>query len=276
MALKMGLNKDGEAAGLPPFEVEMRRRLWWQLCILDIRVAEDRQSEPCILESSFNTRLPSNVADANLHPAMSRPVVGENGRTEMLYSLARFEGSYFARQLVFSKEFSDENDYMSMSVAQRRHAIDLFQERIEKQYLAHCDEQVPFDRVTIESMRLTLAKLRLTVQVRTPQEQPPNISTWVKFLQDAENLRKYESGKQWFWLFQTYIEWDALINLLSRLREEPSGQVHAWELASRVYVYWKYNQNMSHDHRWKKIEKLREEVLVLRTLWAPEHHITAE
>ncbi|KAL3446414.1 hypothetical protein BJX65DRAFT_309113 [Aspergillus insuetus] len=263
MALKMGLNKDGEAAGLPPFEGEMRRRLWWQLCILDIRVAEDRQSEPCILESSFNTRLPSNVADANLQPAMSRPVVAETGRTEMLYSLVRFEGSYFARQLVFSKGFSDENGYMSMSISQKLHAIDLFQERIENQYLAHCDEQIPFDRVTIESMRLVLAKLRLTVEVRTPQEgQPPNISAWVKLLQDAENLRKYEPGKQWLWLFQTYIEWDALINLLSRLREESFGEVQSWELACRVYDYWKNAQRTSHDYRWKKIEKLRQEVLV--------------
>jgi hypothetical protein len=264
MALKMGLNKDGEAAGLPQFEVEMRRRLWWQLCILDIRVAEDRQSEPCILESSFNTRLPSNVADANLHPAMSRPVVAETGRTEMLYSLVRFEGSYFARQLVFSKGFSDENDYMSMTMPQRRHAIDLFQDRIENQYLAHCDEQVPFDMVTIESMRLVLAKLRLMPQAQTQEEQPPSIAAWVKLLQDAENLRQYEAGKQWLWLFQTYIEWDALINLLSYLREEPFGEVQAWELASRVFDYWKAAQPVSDNHRWKKIEKLRQEVLVSR------------
>ncbi|KAL2859205.1 hypothetical protein BJX68DRAFT_114140 [Aspergillus pseudodeflectus] len=275
MALKMGLNKDGEAAGLPQFEVEMRRRLWWQLCILDIRVAEDRQSEPCILESSFNTRLPSNVADANLHPAMSRPMVAETGRTEMLYSLVRFEGSYFARQLVFSKGFSDENDYMSMTMPQRRHAIDLFQDRIENQYLAHCDEQVPFDRVTIESMRLVLAKLRLVPQTQTPQEdQPPSIGAWVKLLQDAENLRQYEAGKQWLWLFQTYIEWDALINLLVRLREEPFGQARAWELASRVFDYWKTAQPVSDNHRWKKIEKLRQEVLVSRGQWAFEPAIT--
>ncbi|CEL03743.1 hypothetical protein ASPCAL04889 [Aspergillus calidoustus] len=264
MALKMGLNKDGEAAGLPQFEVEMRRRLWWQLCILDIRVAEDRQSEPCILESSFNTRLPSNVADANLHPAMSRPVVAETGRTEMLYSLVRFEGSYFARQLVFSKGFSDENDYMSMTMPQRCHAIDLFQDRIENQYLAHCDEQVPFDMVTIESMRLVLAKLRLMPQAQTQEEQPPSIAAWVKLLQDAENLRQYEAGKQWLWLFQTYIEWDALINLLSYLREEPFGEVQAWELASRVFDYWKAAQPVSDNHRWKKIEKLRQEVLISR------------
>ncbi|KAJ0423311.1 fungal-specific transcription factor domain-containing protein [Aspergillus carlsbadensis] len=275
MALKMGLNKDGEVAGLPPFQIEMRRRLWWQLCILDIRVAEDRQSEPCILESSFNTRLPMNVADANLHSKMKRPAIAESGRTEMLYSLVRFEGSYFARQLVFSKEFAGQNGYMSMSMSQRLHAIDLFQERIEKQYLMHCDEQVPFDRVTIGSIRLVLAKLRLMVQGQTPEEQTPNISAWVKLLQDAENLRKYGPGRQWLWLFQTYIEWDALVNLLTHFRAQPFGDLQTWEVACRIYRHWKDTQHTSHDYRWKRIEKLRGEVLISRGQCASDQDITA-
>ncbi|KAL2840542.1 fungal-specific transcription factor domain-containing protein [Aspergillus pseudoustus] len=274
MALNMGLNRDGEAAGLPPFEVEMRRRLWWQLCILDIRVAEDRHSEPCILESSFNTRLPSNVSDVNLHPEMSRVPIAENGRTEMLYSLVRFEGSYFARQLVFSKTFSEENGYMQMSVAQKCHAIDLFQERIEKQYLVHCDDQIPFDRVIVESIRLVLAKLRLSVQVPEKEQlhgtQETQIKAWVNFLKDAENLRAYEPGKQLLWLFQTYLEWDALLNILTCLREgSPREEVdQAWEVSYRVYNYWK-DLSIWRDHRWQRIEQLRKEVLAARHRSAP-------
>lgn len=34
-----GLHKDGVHWGLPPFEIEMRRRLWWQLCAMDWRVS---------------------------------------------------------------------------------------------------------------------------------------------------------------------------------------------------------------------------------------------
>lgn len=219
----MGLNQDGEALGQPPFEVEMRRRLWWQLFILDIRAAEDRQSEPCILESSFNTRLPSNIGDADLHPQMSStPVCGQN-RTEMLYSLVRFEGSYFARQMVFSDGFDQANAYISLSTKQKRHAIDLFQKRIEDQYLSHCDDSIPIDKVTMWSIRLILDKLRLAAMDNTAEDTRQGC---IKLLQDARELRRYEGGKQWLWLFQTYVEWDALACLLRNLRTDPVREEH--------------------------------------------------
>ncbi|KAL4738364.1 hypothetical protein BDV11DRAFT_216031 [Aspergillus similis] len=280
IALKMGLNRDGEAQGYPPFEVEMRRRVWWQLFTLDIRVAEDRGSEPCILESSFNTRLPSNVADTTLHPAMSRLPARGQGRTEMLFSLVRFEGSYFARQMVFSEKFRAENSYARLSSRERRHAIDLFQERIEKQYLVYCDEGIPLDRVTMQSIRLILAKLRLVVAARAEDEKN-NVSngraseysarSWSQILQDAEALRNYKEGKQWLWLFQKYIEWDGLAHLLQHLCADPPGEEdEQWGLGNRVYSYWKEDQSFQRNGRWKVIEDLWSEMLDRR----PEAQIT--
>lgn len=264
MALKMGLNQDGEALGQPPFEVEMRRRLWWQLFILDIRAAEDRQSEPCILESSFNTRLPSNIGDADLHPQMSRqPVCGQN-RTEMLYSLVRFEGSYFARQMVFSDGFGQANAYISLSTKQKCHAIDLFQERIETQYLSHCDDGIPLDKITKWSIRLILDKLRLAAIDETAPEDARQ--RYIKLLQDASELRKYEGGQQWFWLFQTYIEWDALACLLRGLQAHTVEGEHdeGWHIARDVYSYWKNHESVRRDRRWDQIERLSLEVFVTR------------
>lgn len=270
IALKMGLNQDAEAKGYPQFEVEIRRRVWWQLFTLDIRVAEDRGSEPCILESSFNTRLPSNVADTTLHPAMSRPPRGQ-GRTEMLFSLVRFEGSYFARQMVFSERFRAENSYARLSSNERRHAIDLFQERIEKQYLGYCDESVPLDRVTVQSVRLILAKLRLVVAAGAEAEENTvskgrasarSARNWAQILQDAEALRGYAEGKQWLWLFQAYIEWDGLAHLLEYLRADPSREEkEQWELTNRVYSYWKEEQSFQRDGLWKAIQDLWSEVV---------------
>jgi len=40
IAQRVGLNTDGTTFGLLPFEVEMRRRLWWQLILIDHRVSE--------------------------------------------------------------------------------------------------------------------------------------------------------------------------------------------------------------------------------------------
>ncbi|KAL4790578.1 fungal-specific transcription factor domain-containing protein [Aspergillus venezuelensis] len=272
MALKMGLNQDGEPLGQLPFETEMRRRLWWQLLILDMRMAEDRRSEPCILESSFNTRLPSNIADTNLHPDMSRPPVCSQDRTEMLYSLARFEISYFARQMVFSDGFGDANAYATLSSNQKYEAIKLFEERIEHQYLSKCDESIPLDKITTKSARLILAKLKLSatdrigVEDASPGQRATSRKGWINILQEAESLRSYETGKQWLWLFQTYIEWDALAHLLLHLRADPIGDEddQGWDTAYRVYSYWKSYELVQRDRRWKQIEELRLEVFATR------------
>ncbi|KAL4972639.1 fungal-specific transcription factor domain-containing protein [Aspergillus desertorum] len=271
MALKMGLNQDGEAQGYQPFDVEMRRRLWWQLLTLDTRVAEDRGSEPCILESSFSTRLPLSIADSDLHPAMSRlPDRRQGRRTEMLFSLVRFEGSYFARQMVFSEKFGAENSYARLSSTEKRHAIDLFQERIEKQYFKYCDGSIPLDRVTVQSIRLVLAKLRLVVRRGAEDEentlergQASLQSGWIQILQNSEAFRGYEAGKQWLWLFQAYIELDSLVHLLQHLRADSSGDQgdEGWEIANRAYSCWNENETVPRDARWKGIEELWSEVL---------------
>lgn len=48
IAQTLGVHRDGLHFGLAPFEIEMRRRLWWQICILDVRSSEDHGSDPTI------------------------------------------------------------------------------------------------------------------------------------------------------------------------------------------------------------------------------------
>lgn len=40
IAETMGVHRDGTFLGLKPFKTEMRRRLWWHICILDLRSSE--------------------------------------------------------------------------------------------------------------------------------------------------------------------------------------------------------------------------------------------
>ncbi|KAI1502498.1 fungal-specific transcription factor domain-containing protein [Biscogniauxia marginata] len=57
-----------------PFEAEQRRRLWWQLIVLDIRAAEDRGTRAIVARDSYDTRLPHNVDDADFGPATAEPL----------------------------------------------------------------------------------------------------------------------------------------------------------------------------------------------------------
>lgn len=266
----MGMHIDAAASNLLPFQVEMRRRLWWQIYILDVRVAEDCGVDPRILESWFTTRPPTNVNDASLEFEMRDAPSNALGRTEMFFSLVRLKISNFARHVVFSDQFCSDNCYPVLSVPEKCKAIDDFREKMESQYLSLCDANIPLDFLTAASSRLILVKLKLIVsKPRVGHNENSLIQvnfrkTCVEILQRARTLRNYEKGKQWLWLFQTYIEWDVLACLFLDLRLAPHGDGLdlAWKAADEIYTYWKTNRDTNLDCRWADIEGLRSEALL--------------
>lgn len=205
------------------------------------------------------------------------------GRTEMSFTLVRFEGSNFARRLVFSDKFCQENSYEILSAPEKCLAINKFREQIERKYLSHLDKSIPLDFITAASIRLILVKLKLTVnKPRTRQNQHLIMQhsfrrTCVETLERARLLRQYEKGKQWTWLFQTYLEWDALSYLFINLSLVPvDDDVHlAWAAASEIYDYWKTHSDVCLDRRWRNIEELRSRALHARDLVQREPSVFA-
>jgi hypothetical protein len=57
IAQTLGIHRDGSHFGLLPFEIEMRRRLWWQVCILDARSSEDHGCDPTIVQAQFDSKM---------------------------------------------------------------------------------------------------------------------------------------------------------------------------------------------------------------------------
>jgi hypothetical protein len=65
-AREIGAHRDGSRFDLSPTEIELRRRVWAQLCILDIRYAEQLCREPTISPTSYDTVLPLSIDDRDL------------------------------------------------------------------------------------------------------------------------------------------------------------------------------------------------------------------
>lgn len=67
MAQYLGLQRDGALLGhLSPYEIELRRRVWWAICVLDLRASEDQGTDLSIATGSFDTKVPSNINDADI------------------------------------------------------------------------------------------------------------------------------------------------------------------------------------------------------------------
>ena len=66
MAQSLGVHRDPSTFGLGPIEIETRRRLWAQICILDSRLAEQLCREPAINPDTFDIPLPLSLTDQTL------------------------------------------------------------------------------------------------------------------------------------------------------------------------------------------------------------------
>ncbi|ETS07241.1 hypothetical protein M419DRAFT_69988 [Trichoderma reesei RUT C-30] len=273
-ALRLGLHLD--IPGIGVFDREIRRRLWWQICTLDVRIAEDYGCDPSVIEPNPHTELPLNVNDASLHPDMEKLPISQPGRSEMLFSLVQFETSNLARRILFSDQFSQSNGYQMMTEADKCQAVDDFRGRIEEQYLSYCDTTIPLDCVIVRSSRLVLAKLKLAVcKPRADQNHGMPLrdnyrEACVDVLEQARALQQYDGGRQWLWLFEMDVDWDALAYLLLDIcmtLASPSSSEPIdvpWDVVNETYNHWENKPSARRDHRWTKIEELRSNALSLR------------
>lgn len=273
--MRLGLHRDDTTSEFSYYDTEMRRRLWWQICILDVRTAEDSGTDPSILECSFSTRFPSNVNDLDLDIGMSGPPTEIYGRTEMLFSLVRFEISYAARKVVFSKEFCNNNSYPIMNAEESCGFVDSLRQKLEDAYLKHCDMKIPLCYVTAYTARLILTKLKLvafhshqsssSLLLQTTRDHLFNTS--VEILEYSEALKSENSAHGWLWLFQDYVEWDALTYCLGSLCEQMLGEQvdRAWKIVNLIFDGWQSTVlDKPRERKWRNIEFLRSKALTTR------------
>lgn len=197
IATRLGIHRDGAQFGLPPFETEQRRRLWWQLVIFDKRVAEITGSSITALSTcGGDCRFPLNLNDTDLNVHAKDPPTAYPGPTEMLFCLTRIELTVAAaphgiRQAVttpgsaastaaaaaaaaanaanaankprvqYSPSPSSPDVVTHVASQNLPHNLESFCAYIENGYLKHCDPKVPLHFFTLMMTRQALCKLRV-------------------------------------------------------------------------------------------------------------------
>jgi hypothetical protein len=160
IAQRMGLSTDGTKYGLLPFEVEMRRRLWWNILLMDIRAARLSGAGGMVMDYSSNTKFPSNINDSDLFPGMRDAPAERTGVTDMIFLRIQCEEAEFRNQWA-SQLIGSLVTGKKLSVMER--ATDQLEERFEKQYLAHCDPSVPLHYMSLMSARSLICKIRMVL-----------------------------------------------------------------------------------------------------------------
>ncbi|KAI0170020.1 fungal-specific transcription factor domain-containing protein [Hypoxylon sp. FL1284] len=245
----LGIHREGTRFDdLTPFDVEMRRRLWWAICILDLRSAEDQGTELTIAERTYDTQFPLNINDTDITPEMTTFPDEQEGPTDMTFSLIRYEICALARKLHFAT--NGMAPCQSRSTDKERDAMLLeCYERIEKKYLKSCGDKDSDLLHWVAAMiaRLIMAKMSLIIyQPMMLHSTGQEIASDIRYRLFMASLEVVEYTKvlnseprcrPWRWLFQTYAQWHAVAYLLlevCRLPWTPSLE-RAWIVLNATF-----------------------------------------
>lgn len=162
-----GLHRDGALFNLPPFEVEMRRRLWWYIVVFNTRTTEATGFSPSILPESWDTSLPLNVNDSDLDPRMSSRPAERVGATDMTFCLFRYQtAKYLTQETSLSLAlgvgtFADNIKAPTEREQQERdRKVTELENLLENSFLRFCDPVNPLHFLTTTMARSMLTKLR--------------------------------------------------------------------------------------------------------------------
>lgn len=264
----LGLHRDVTNLSLKPFDKEMRRRLWWQLCVLDAQASNDRASDPVILVGTFDTPFPLNIDDEDLKFGQVNELQERQGITSMTHCLVTFELSKTLREVMYvppsiSKRSSEELDHDG---DQKIALIHRTQKHIEQTYLQADDPSGRFLLVARKTVDLCVGLMwlvacrplrRLPSSNRTSKAERMHIFDMsIKVLELSIELDDVPIMK---WLSATYVQWHALAVALTELCVLPDS-AHTRRAWSAVDTLFERSSDRVADSMngllWRPIRKL--------------------
>jgi hypothetical protein len=248
IAVSMKLHRDGSHfANIMPFEIEMRRRLWWQICLIDSRSEDVQVSEYKLSEGMFDTEIPVNADDANLDSGMSKPPVIAERWTDMTVFLIRCEVWKLSRRL---QPVTAASYALPPGIDERLELFQQSQAKIEDTYLKHLNPNQPLHSFMATIARLFFTKVDLILHTkqhsaRATDPQPADASQSDKVFMSSLSIIEYTYALQnepgwsgWSWQIQgRQPPWHALRVVLDQLCTRRWGPTceRAWSSAKRSF-----------------------------------------
>ncbi|KAI1444582.1 fungal-specific transcription factor domain-containing protein [Annulohypoxylon stygium] len=254
IAQKMGLHRDGEFLGLPPFETEMRRRIWWRILLLDAMYALMSGLGHSLLPRSWDTKPPLNINDSDLYPTMTT-IQPKDSPTDMIFCLICSE---IAAVMVDTPE-------IHLVILQNEMGLETYDpEKIEKAFkrLEQLDRDMteiltkysdlsmgPVHVLATECKRTMIQKLRELISPMVTQPEwgdevlsPKDYLFKMSVTAGEQNLKMYELSATrgvFLWFMMSHFQLELFIYMVGQLRWRTSGKLveRAWESVDLVYRF---------------------------------------
>ncbi|KAJ5322344.1 hypothetical protein N7452_010633 [Penicillium brevicompactum] len=245
MGQALGLHRDGSNFDhLSPYEVEVRRRVWWVLCMLDVRASEDQGTDYTILSSSFDTKIPSNLNDDDLDPESTRMPEECDSLSDMSVARVTFGICYVTRQMM-AHGFKEK----APSPEEQGALLNDMYQLVERDYLRYSTESgnITYWAIVIVT-RLVMAKMSLLVYLpllfstsKDGFSEDLRMQLLVAGIEVAEYnhaLNDEQACRQWRWAFQTYTHWYSIVYMMIEVSRRPWSPIseRAWVALHSVWL----------------------------------------
>lgn len=255
---------------MTPFMREMRRRLWWQICILDIHAAEDRGSDPMIHGANFTTKPPLNINDEDMNPDTIEPLTARTGYTTMTFCAVSHEVFMFHRRCnITGYSTGNPATPQPMEIEDQITMMAELQQHLREKYLIHCDLRNPIAWVTVSVTHLVVKRFWLAIYHPLQYDRRPKtglnmtreqlLMMTVEVLEGARRLELEPETTQWRWFFDSWVQWHALAVALAQLCVQNQGPLvqRAWAIIDEVFEPWAAHiADSKRGMLWRPIQKL--------------------
>ncbi|KAF2012527.1 hypothetical protein BU24DRAFT_351626 [Aaosphaeria arxii CBS 175.79] len=248
IALNQGLHRDPSlfpSGSMDTVTVELRRRMWHQICHLEYRAAECKGQEPSLSDEDFTTMLPRNIEDEDLIEGASPGPESYDQKkfTNMGFALIRFTGMRSLRRIVQStyrleRRMLESNMYGASGpdpvqellkiYEQIKVMVDDMHEENHRRLLQYASPEVPFQRLCMGLASLLEWRCYLLFWLRMPRAYRDVVfsdeirkSIFEKSVNCVETLNGASvdaDAARFHWHIGGHAAFQAIMHVLSELR----------------------------------------------------------
>lgn len=175
-AQRIGIHQDGSRFKLSPWRVEMRRRMWHHLVLIDSWCIENEGAESMIFPGLSSTKMPQSSSDSSWDAcefALEGPAATASF-IDMTCALVQYELAMVYRSVVDQSLHKDVN----MLVRHQRDQISQGRNRLEMVYLSSLDSTQPLQKLLSNLATLSFERMFLAVhQPLFQHENGSNLAT---------------------------------------------------------------------------------------------------
>lgn len=236
IAQRMGLHHDRGETELSAFDVEIRRRLFWQLIPLDGYAAQVSGTGISMPPNSWDTKQPLNINDSQIWPGMREKPAPQEGPTEMVFCLVKAQLSDLYNRKGVRMATSGPTVDLKSGVELDK-IIDRVEGAIEIKYLRYCELGNPLHFVLLGHVRSAANSVRLRNRISrlatrsdaSNRELKDLCALADKILETDNALYGNPSVRGFRWKIESLFIWNALKCILMGL-SRPGFYAAAGEL----------------------------------------------